>query len=125
MSKYDLGDVQHVGNIRVEGDLTSAAGRVHAVRSLTASGPVTVTTADEYVLINGNGAVRVVNVPTPVGNTGRLFTIKKTDAGAFALTVTPAAGLIDGAATFSIAATQYKFVAIISDGTNYQVVDSN
>ena len=58
---------------------------------------------------------------------GTELVLVKTDAGAFAITVT-AAGTdkINGAATATIAATQYKYLRLVSDGSaNWYTVGSN
>jgi hypothetical protein len=121
MSKYSTGDEQLAGNKIIEGDLVTN-GRIVDVVAVNAA--YTVSTGDEVVLVTTGGAAKIITLPTPVGNKGRVFTIKKVDAAAFAATVTPAAGLIDGAANFSVSA-QYKYVTAVSDGTNYLIIANN
>ncbi len=71
------------------------------VRVVTAAGAVTITTADYVVVVNKTvGAATTVNLPASPA-TGLTFIIKdgKGDAATNNITITPAAGNIDGAAT--------------------------
>ncbi len=93
------------------------------VRVVTAAGAVTVTTADTLVVVNKTvGAATVVNLPaSPV--TGQTYTIKdgKGDAATNNITVTPAVGNIDGAATFVIS-SNFGAIAVIYNGTQWNVL---
>ena len=97
--------------------------QVLTVRVVTAAGAVTVTTADTIVVVNKTvGAATTVNLPaTPA--TGLRFTIKdgKGDAGANNITVTPAAGTIDGAAT-NVISTNYLARTYLYNGTSWSVI---
>lgn len=53
--------------------------------------------------------------------TGDTVTIKNATANTFAITLTPAAGTIDGAATYVIN-TARGYVTLYSDGTNYNII---
>ncbi|HXT81388.1 MAG TPA: hypothetical protein VN702_17620 [Acetobacteraceae bacterium] len=102
----------------------TTTGRVKALRNVTASGSVTISsTSDEVVVINKTaGAATAVALPaTP--STGRVYTIKdgKGDAAANNITISPAAGNIDGAATLVIA-TNYGSASLIYNGTQWNVV---
>ncbi len=102
----------------------TSTGRVKALRNVTASGAVTISsTSDEVVVINKTaGAATAVALPaTP--STGRVYTIKdgKGDAAANNITISPAAGNIDGAATLVIAAN-YGSASLIYNGTQWNVV---
>lgn len=88
--------------------------------TVTKTGTYTVTIDDHVIFVNG---VFTVTLPTPVGFAGMWFTLKKIDAGA-ASTIATTAGLIDGAATYSLSA-QYKYVTVISDGSNWYVTANN
>lgn len=81
--------------------LNFTGGLVLATRVVTAAGAVTVALSDYLVVVNKSvGAATIVNLPaTPVK--GTQFRIKdgKGDANSNNITVTPAAGTIDGAST--------------------------
>jgi hypothetical protein len=82
----------------------------------------TLTAADQYVLGDATGGAFQITLPTAVGSPGRLFTVKKIDVSANAVTVgTTSAQTIDGAATYGLA-TQYKSVTVLSDGAHWYVV---
>lgn len=88
------------------------------VRTVSATGPVLLSDYDVLVL----GATAAVNLTLPALNTscppGRTFRIYK-DAAAFAVTITPAAGTIDGIATKTLAASAFHGCILVNDGTNW------
>jgi hypothetical protein len=86
--------------------------------------PYTPTTADWTLLVDCTtlGADITIQLPPAVGCTGRVYNIKKVDATAHSVIITPTPpDLIDGAATLPTA-VQYKSYQIQSDGTNWQVI---
>lgn len=95
----------------------------NGVRVVTAAGAVTVAKTDYIVVVNkSSGAATTVNLPSsPV--TGQKFIIKdgKGDAATNNITITPASGNIDGAATFVIA-VNYGGVEIAYNGTQWNVL---
>jgi len=81
--------------------------------------PYVMAITDEVVFADatlGAGAVTF-----PAAALGRRVLVKKVDASVNAVAATPAAGTIDGAASFSLA-NQYDTVTAISDGTNWFIV---
>lgn len=104
------------------GILTMQSGQVGAVRVVVAAGAITVTTADYLVVVNKTvGAASAVALPA--GVTGQAFVIKdgKGDANANNITITPAAGNIDGAGTL-VMTVNYQAVKIQYNGTQWNVV---
>lgn len=101
----------------------SASGtQVLAVRVATTT-PDTVTNADDIVSVQVPGPVAVA-VNLPAGTTGRIFTIKDglgLAAPATPITITPAAGTIDGAATATINAP-YGSLTLVYTGTEWQLI---
>lgn len=100
----------------------NTAGRTVALRVVTAAGAVTVSATDDVVVVNKTvGAATTVNLPA--GVTGRRYTIKdgKGDAAANNITITPAAGNIDGAATLVIN-TNYGRATVAYNGTQWNQV---
>lgn len=69
-------------------------------------------------------AAFTITLPNANVQTGISYTIKKVDSSANAVTVASSGGTIDGAATYSLAA-QYKYVRVVSNGTNWFIVGSN
>lgn len=100
-----------------------AAPLIVPIRVVTASGAVTVSaTTDYFVCINKTtGAATTVNLPaTPA--TGLTFLLKdcKGDAATNSITVTPAAGLIDGAASY-VMNVPYMAQSFTYDGTSWRL----
>jgi hypothetical protein len=86
------------------------------------AGDATVLPNDYVVNITDTSVPRSVSLPNPA-LVGESFVIKDGSggAGANAITITPAAGLIDGAAN-AIINTSYGSLTFVSDGTNYYVI---
>lgn len=106
----------------VNGTVKFRAGINAEVRVVTAAGAVTVTTADYIVCINKTtGAATTVNLPSSP-STGDQYVIKdcKGDAATNNITVTPAAGNIDGSSTY-ILSTARQSIGIFYDGTQWEV----
>lgn len=92
------------------------------VRVVTAAGAITITTADWAVVVNKTvGAASAVALPA--GAAGREFVIKdgKGDAASNNITITPAAGTIDGAATLVISAN-YGSATLLYTGTEWAAI---
>jgi hypothetical protein len=76
-------------------------------------------------LVNATTGTKVITLPDAATVTGKQLKIKKTDASANAVTVTPAGTQkIDGASTYSLASAQ-KYCAVVSDGSNWHVISNN
>ena len=84
----------------------------------------TILTSDDVILGDTSSAGFTLTLPTAVGNTGKVFQIKYTDSGfANALTVDGnGAETIDGSTTTTLD-TQNESLKIISDGTNWEILD--
>jgi hypothetical protein len=101
----------------------SASGtQVVAVRNAIVT-PVVLNGGDDVVSVQVPGGVAVA-VTLPVGTLGRTFTIKDGLGLATALlpiTITPAAGTIDGSATATIN-TAYGSVTLVYNGTQWLII---
>ncbi len=118
----DSGNVAVAGTLTSTGTLINSAGRKGKTRVVTAAGAATLTSADYIVILNKTvGAATVVNLPAGVTNT--IFIIKdgKGDAAANNITVTPAAGNIDGSGTYVISAN-YGVVRLVYNGTSWSTI---
>lgn len=84
------------------------------------AGNAQLSAGDFAVLVTtGAGAVAITLPAAPAA--GRVCAVKKVDAGAGAVTVTPAAGTLDGAANQQLAAQNHG-VLVIFDGANWFTV---
>lgn len=83
----------------------------------------TATTSDEVVLADTSGGAWTLTLYTASGNTGKQIRIKKTDSSTNALTIDGnATETIDGSTTIKLF-VQYDAVTLVSDGTNWSIVD--
>lgn len=102
--------------------LVQVSAQFALLRVVTAAGAITVTDVDYAVLINKTvGAASAVALPA--GVLGQKFLIKdaKGDANTNNITITPAAGTIDGAGTL-VMATAYQHVQLLYNGTEWSTV---
>jgi hypothetical protein len=93
--------------------ITNTSGQLDAVRVITAAGAITVSATDRHVCVNKTtGAASAVALPA--GVTGTVFTIDdcKGDAVTNPITISPAAGTIDGSATFVISTAYGSWTGI-------------
>lgn len=108
------------GGFTVDNLLTTAA---FATAVTTASTTYTAAATDCLILANANSAAFTITLPaTPA--TGTLYAIKKTDATNNQVTISPAAGNIDGSATFTLFHPDQGII-VQWDGSNWQVTAAN
>lgn len=96
-----------------------ADGFVFGTQSLAAN--YTVQQGDSVILVSAAGGARAITLPAAAAAMGKLIAVRKTEGGANTVTLTPAAGLIDGAATLVLTAAAPR-ATLVSDGTNYYTV---
>ena len=80
----------------------------------------TLTANDSVILADATGGAFSLNLPTAAGISGTVYTVKKIDSSANAVTIDPSgAETVDGAATLALS-TQHQVYDLISDGTNWR-----
>lgn len=96
-------------------------GLVAALATKTAA--YTLTATDSVILASATSAAFTVTLPTAAGIAGRTYTVKKTDSSANTVTIaTTSSQTIDGLSTL-VLTQQWEYVQVISDGSNWQVID--
>ena len=103
---------------------TNTQQRIHAYtnKNLAAS-PYTTAATDEMVFWDCSGGNCTQNLPTPVGFGGRTLIVKRIDTSANTLTLTPAAGQIEGGASYVVAGgVNRASITIMSDNVNWWVI---
>lgn len=73
---------------------------------------------ETVLFVSAAGAARAITLPAPAAVVGKVIAIRKTDAGANNVTLTPPSGQIDGAASLVLTAAAPRAM-LASDGTNY------
>lgn len=101
--------------MQVEGSLALA------IKTIT--GNYTITAADNTILANTSSGAITITLPSSTGITGRIYTIKKIGSGGIdnQLTISPAAGTIDGGASFVIY-NDWTYVTLQTDGSNWYII---
>lgn len=97
---------------------------LRTVDGISASGPAITTDESLSVLLaDASGGAVTVDLPAPGPYADKWLTVKKTDATGNAVILNPGLGvLIDGAGTQAIA-YQYDAITLVSDGTNWAILD--
>ena len=100
-------------------DITISASGVPNKNIVTVSVNTLATSNNDIILVNAIGGARDIQLPDPALNVGKVFDIKKIDASANAMTLSPfLAELFDGAAGLSTV-TQFENFTITTDGVNW------
>ena len=83
-----------------------------------------IQTSDNLVQVDGSGGAFTATLPTAVGVTGKVYNIKRVDnTPANAVTIaTTSSQTIDGVTT-RLLYTQYESVTLVSDGSNWVVLE--
>lgn len=100
-------------------------GNLLMVPAVRTGGLTLTTSSPSMELCDATTAPFTITLLTAVGHNGLIFTIKKTDSSVNAVTIaTTSSQKIDGASTYSLA-LQYKYVTLVSDGANWNVIGNN
>lgn len=124
--EYVVAGVVTQGPVQVHGSSHLQAGTdpiPYSMNYITASGAVTLTTANYWTVINKTVPdVTVVTLPN-VPASGTLLTIKdgKGDASLRPITLVPASGTIDGATNY-ILRTNYGSITAVYNGSEYSII---
>lgn len=99
-------------------------GAIPNVNLTTSTSSYTVTESDNVNLANATSGAIVYTLPTAIGNDGLTFYFKKTDSSVNTVTI-DGSGVetIDGETT-KILYSQYDSLKIVSDGTNWIVLEN-
>jgi hypothetical protein len=86
-----------------------------------------ILTTDYFVTMSASGGNRTVTLPTAVGRNGKVFTIKKIDSSSNIVQIlTTSAQTMDGIASGAIyLRAQYDTIKLVSDGTNWLILEMN
>lgn len=87
----------------------------------------TATTSEEYLFASAASASITITLPTASGVAGQSYTVVRTDSTiANTLTVaTTSAQTINGATTYASLWAQYAYVQVVSDGSNWTILDAH
>jgi hypothetical protein len=101
---------------------TPSGGGAAALVVISKSATYTLLTTEDVVLCTASGGAFTINLPTAVGNSGKVFYIKKVDSSILAVTVdADTTETIDGQLT-QVISNQYDNITIVSNGTNWSII---
>jgi hypothetical protein len=98
----------------------NAIGEAESI--LTKTVDYTTALTDDIILVDATAGDVIITLTTPVGNSGKTFTVKKIDSTANTVTVSSSAG-IDGTTT-KVYSTQYSGGTFQSNGTQYFITSN-
>jgi len=119
-----IGTTSDNGNkLQVNGSAWINGSFSSPIKTVTAA--YTLTSSDSTVLANASSAAFTVTLPDATTCSGREYVIKKIDSSANAVTVgVTGTQTIDGASSRSLA-SQYKYITVQSDGSNWYIIANN
>lgn len=98
-------------------------GSVSSNISISSISSATTASTHDLYLCDASSAAFTLTLPAAASNTGKIYRIKKTDSSGNAVTVDGnASETIDGETTYLVT-VQNGFVDIVSDGTNWQIIN--
>ena len=101
------------------------SGRNFAATTVTRTGAISLgTSSANFNLCDATTAAFTITLPAATTCIGFVYEIIKFDSSANAVTVASAGGNINAAATYSLP-TQYKYVRVRSNGTQWFILGSN
>lgn len=110
--------------LQTDARVTRLRGVIEPVRTVTAAGAVTMAASTDYIVVVNKtvGAATTVNLPASP-STGQYFIIKdgKGDAATNNITVTPAAGNIDGSSSY-VMNVNFQSASFVYGGSVWSVV---
>ena len=112
------GTTTSVGNLTLTNVTLTGTTQAYVAKT----GAYTATPTDYTIAASAAGGSFSVTLPTSVGITGKVYTIKKTDSTANTVTVdTTLSQTIDGATT-KVLSIQYDAITVQSDGANWIII---
>ena len=116
LGNTSITNVNTSGTIKSNGIISNFAAKASAYSILV---------SDEIITGDATLAAFTITLPTAIGVTGQTYTIKRINSGSNAVTVgTTSAQTIDGSSSYTLS-SQYKYVKVVSDGTNWIIVGNN
>ena len=111
-----IGSNTNTSKLHVEGAISTA------IVSKTEN--YNVTSRDSTILVDSSGGERTITLPDMSSIPGLKYVVKKIDSSGNNVIVATTNGNIDGASTSTLS-TQYKFVEVQSDGSNWYIIGTN
>ncbi len=119
------GTFNAAGDVNVGGSLHINSSLSVKVEFLPGCASTTLDESHNVVLVAALGGECFLNLPTAVGIQGRQYTIKAVNPFTGSYNIIPFGGqTIDGNASYILIAVN-KYVTIVSDGSNWQIIANN
>jgi hypothetical protein len=116
-----IGNSYLPSNIGNSGSTVFSGAYVNTVTTQTLTGATyNVSASDSVILVNASNGFMTIKLPSPIN--GREYTIKRIDSSAHVVLIATTSSNIDGASTYGGLSSQYDYVTVVSDGTNWWIV---
>lgn len=116
-----VGNTLASSKLHVEGAISTA---IKTINSLTTTS-YTLTNRDSTILGDCSVAIITLTLPSVIGISGRCYVIKKIDGTVNNLSILSTNGLIDGSGIGYTLSTQFKYVKVQTDGSNWYIISNN
>ena len=115
-NQYDIGTSSNrIRNLYAGGGLS--------VGLATKTANYTLLTSDKTILADATSGVLTMTLPTAVGFTGKIFTVKRINSGVNTVGIaTTSSQTIDGSTTYTLS-LQYSALTVQSDGANWFIIN--
>lgn len=101
----------------------SSPANLNVVSIDNTDSPYSILLSDDVILVDTSGGAVTATLPTAVGNSGKLYRLKKVSNDFTAVTIdTTSAQTIDGVVSTTLN-TQYEEITLISDGANWDLLN--
>ena len=98
---------------------------ISPIINVSSSYAATVTNqVEQFIRVTTGALVQTITLPNPAICPGKIFNVKKVDSGLGSVSIVPAAGTIDGQASW-LRNNQYSYVRVASNGVSYDVWGNN
>lgn len=119
---HQLGDGSDHANVALNDSHRTSVVMPHDLNVVSKAATYLATASDDVILCDATSGAFDIDLPTAVGITGKVYTIKKTDVSANVVTVDGnTTETIDDLTTQDLTG-QYDACKIVSDGANWQII---
>lgn len=97
------------------------AGPIATAVTPVSTNTYSVLATDSVIVADASSTNVIISLPSPVGITGREYTVKRIDGGANTVIISGGGGNIDGVSSQALT-TQWQFMHVVSDGSQWLIV---
>jgi hypothetical protein len=97
------------------------AGPIATAVTPVSTNTYSVLATDSVIVADASSTNVIISLPSPVGITGRKYTVKRIDGGVNTVVISGGGGNIDGVSSQALT-NQWEFLHVVSDGSQWLIV---